>query len=50
LQCHFRNCQHDQEPGCAVRSALESGTLDGPRFESWQKLRDELGQRRKPRR
>jgi ribosome biogenesis GTPase len=50
LQCHFRDCQHDQEPGCAVRSALESGTLDGPRFESWQKLRDELGQRRKPRR
>jgi ribosome biogenesis GTPase len=50
LQCRFRDCQHAREPGCAVRSALASGALDAPRFESWQKLRDELGQRRKPRR
>ena len=50
LQCRFRDCQHAQEPGCAVRSALATGALDGPRFESWQKLRDELGQRRRPRR
>jgi ribosome biogenesis GTPase / thiamine phosphate phosphatase len=49
-QCRFRDCQHAQEPGCAVRAALASGALDAPRFESWQKLRDELGQRRKPRR
>jgi ribosome biogenesis GTPase len=49
-ECRFRDCQHAQEPGCAVRSALESGALDASRFESWQKLRDELGQRRKPRR
>ena len=50
LQCRFRDCHHDQEPGCAVRSALASGVLDPLRFESWQKLHDELGQRRKPRR
>lgn len=50
LQCRFRDCQHAQEPGCAVRAALATGALDAPRFESWQKLRDELGQRRKPRR
>ncbi|HEY3819999.1 MAG TPA: ribosome small subunit-dependent GTPase A [Polyangiaceae bacterium] len=50
VQCRFRDCQHTEEPGCAVRAALASGALDAPRFESWQKLRDELGQRRKPRR
>jgi ribosome biogenesis GTPase len=50
LQCRFRDCQHAQDPGCAVRAALATGALDAPRFESWQKLRDELGQRRKPRR
>jgi ribosome biogenesis GTPase len=50
LQCRFRDCQHAQEPGCAVRSALASGALDAARFQSWEKLRDELGQRRKPRR
>ena len=49
-QCRFRDCQHAQEPGCAVRSALASGALDATRFQSWEKLRDELGQRRKPRR
>jgi ribosome biogenesis GTPase len=50
LQCRFRDCQHAQEPGCAVRAALATGALDAPRFESWQKLRDELGHRRKSRR
>ena len=50
VQCRFRDCQHESEPGCAVRTALESGALGGPRFASWQKLRKELGQRRKPRR
>lgn len=49
-QCRFRDCQHEREPGCAVRSALANGSLDASRFESWQKLRDELGHRRKPRR
>jgi ribosome biogenesis GTPase len=49
-QCRFRDCQHEKEPGCAVRAALASGAVDAARFESWQKLRDELGQRRKPRR
>jgi ribosome biogenesis GTPase len=23
LQCRFRNCRHDLEPGCAVRAAAE---------------------------
>jgi ribosome biogenesis GTPase len=49
-QCRFRDCKHEKEPGCAVRAALESGAVDAARFESWQKLRDELGQRRRPRR
>jgi len=26
-QCRFPNCQHGNEPGCAVRKALEEGTL-----------------------
>jgi ribosome biogenesis GTPase len=42
LKCRFRNCQHVSEPGCAVRSALEDGTLDSARFQSHQKLLREL--------
>lgn len=37
-QCRFHDCQHDTEPDCAVRQALENGTLDDARFKRWQKL------------
>ena len=37
-QCKFRDCKHVNEPGCAVRAAVESGTLDAERLESFHKL------------
>ncbi|HEX4479984.1 MAG TPA: ribosome small subunit-dependent GTPase A [Rudaea sp.] len=42
LQCRFGDCAHGNEPGCAVRAALESGALDAERWHSFLKLRDEL--------
>ncbi len=36
--CRFRDCQHDAEPGCAVRAAVESGQLEARRLESYHKL------------
>lgn len=39
--CRFRDCQHESEPGCAVRAALEEGTLDAGRFENMRKLQRE---------
>ena len=41
-QCRFRDCQHEQEPGCAVVQAIESGDLDAARLESYKKLKREL--------
>ncbi|MEX0272535.1 ribosome small subunit-dependent GTPase A [Leptolyngbyaceae cyanobacterium UHCC 1019] len=41
-QCHFRDCQHQQEPGCAVQQALVDGHLDQGRFLNYQKLQREL--------
>jgi ribosome biogenesis GTPase len=41
-QCRFRDCGHASEPGCAVRAALEAGTLDPGRWKSFQKLGREL--------
>jgi ribosome biogenesis GTPase len=41
-ECRFRDCRHDREPGCAVRAAVESGTLGGRRLESYRKLQREL--------
>lgn len=39
--CKFRNCSHDHEPGCAVRAAVEAGTLDPERLIRWRKLQAE---------
>jgi ribosome biogenesis GTPase len=39
--CRFRDCTHDHEPGCAVRAAVEAGTLPPERLASYQKLQRE---------
>ena len=39
--CRFADCRHESEPGCAVRAAVENGTLSEERLESWRKLRKE---------
>ena len=39
--CRFRDCRHDNEPGCAVRAAAEAGELATERLESYRKLRNE---------
>ncbi len=41
-RCRFGNCRHDTEPGCAVLAALEDGTLDSSRYESYLKLQREM--------
>jgi ribosome biogenesis GTPase len=41
-QCRFNDCGHTGEPGCAVRAALEAGTLDPGRWGNFQKLQREL--------
>lgn len=41
-QCRFSNCTHNNEPGCALREALEDGTLDAERYKSYMKLQKEL--------
>jgi ribosome biogenesis GTPase len=37
LQCRFRNCRHDSEPDCAVRSAVARGDLDPARLSAYLK-------------
>ncbi len=36
--CKFNDCSHEVEPGCAVRKAIEDGTVDAARYARWQKL------------
>lgn len=42
-QCKFGlSCQHDREPGCAIRKAVMSGDIDPHRYKSYMNLRSEL--------
>ncbi len=40
--CRFKDCRHEDEPGCAVRRAAGDGTLGPGRLESYLKQRGEI--------
>jgi ribosome biogenesis GTPase len=39
--CRFRDCSHQHEPGCAVRSAVADGDIPEFRHQAWLRLLDE---------
>ena len=39
--CRFTDCGHDDEPGCAVRDAVDAGELDPQRLDAWFSMRRE---------
>ncbi len=42
--CRFGlDCAHDNEPGCAIRQAVEAGRIDSRRYESYLHLQKESG-------
>ena len=40
--CRFSDCRHRTEPGCAVRGAIEQGSLDEARLASYLRLEREV--------
>ena len=40
-QCRFSDCPHRHEPGCAVRAAVEDGSVSAERYDSYLRLREE---------
>jgi ribosome biogenesis GTPase len=40
--CRFRDCTHQNEPGCAVLAAVEGGSLEKTRLESYLRQQAEL--------
>lgn len=36
--CRFNDCRHMEEPGCAVRSAVQDGAIAARRYESYRRL------------
>jgi ribosome biogenesis GTPase len=41
-RCRFADCTHGPETGCAVKEAVEEGTLPADRYESYLRLRKEM--------
>lgn len=42
-KCKFgTKCRHETEPGCKILEAVQSGVITEERFESWQRIRDEI--------
>jgi ribosome biogenesis GTPase len=36
--CKFRDCKHEQEPGCAIKAAFEAGEISESRMHSYQHI------------
>ena len=41
-ECRFRDCTHQQEPGCAIHQAIGQGGLDAGRYDSYLRLQREM--------
>lgn len=41
-QCQFNNCLHTNEPGCAVKAAVEEGDIDEERYISYATILDSI--------
>lgn len=44
--CQFNNCLHVEEPGCAVKDALESGRIHAERYASYISILDSIEERK----
>ena len=42
--CQFHDCTHRKEPGCAIRNAVDQGTLEPTRYDSYLKLYEKASQ------
>ena len=42
--CRFDDCTHRKEPGCAVREALEAGSIEATRYDSYLRLYEKASQ------
>ncbi|MEM6456246.1 MAG: ribosome small subunit-dependent GTPase A [Acidobacteriota bacterium] len=42
VDCRFPNCTHVHEPGCAVRAAVDAGTLSARRYAIYRRILDSL--------
>lgn len=42
MGCHFNDCTHEDEPGCAVKQAINDGLLDNARLVNYNRMQLEI--------
>jgi len=42
--CKYRDCRHDNDPGCAIRAAVERGDIAETRFENYHRILESMAQ------
>lgn len=42
--CKFRDCKHLDDPGCALRDAVEHGKIDETRFDNYHRILESMAQ------
>jgi ribosome biogenesis GTPase len=40
--CQFNNCQHMEEPGCAIKAAVQTGQISSDRYYSYMNIRESI--------
>ncbi len=46
--CHFANCTHRHEPGCAVKEALDEGLLSTERYKNYLGILEDVDDYQRP--
>jgi ribosome biogenesis GTPase len=44
--CQFNNCLHINEPGCAIKQAVEAGEINENRFFSYYNILESIEERK----
>ena len=45
-ECKFNNCMHIEEPGCAVKEAVENGSVDPSRYIGYLNILSSIGNKK----
>ncbi len=43
-ECKYRDCKHDNDPGCAIRAAVENGEIAETRFANYHHILESMAQ------
>ncbi|SHG11326.1 small ribosomal subunit biogenesis GTPase RsgA [Vibrio gazogenes] len=42
--CKFRDCKHDDDPGCIIREAVENGDISEIRYENYHRILESMNE------